>query len=321
MCRKSLILAGLVWLGLLCIDASLAQSPTPSADDTTTPRPLSILFAGDIMLDGGPGHAVLRGVDPFADFATELLTADLTIGNLECVIAREGRIAHKPYTFRGPSESLPWLQKYFDALSVANNHTLDFGEAGFVGQLQLLEQGRLPSFGGGRNLAAARKPLLLECRGRRIALLGYNGFRPDESSATDQTAGVAPLDRELMVADIQLARRELSAEIVLPYLHWGPELVAQPEPTQIELARALIDAGASAVIGTHPHVTQTVDIYRGKPILYSLGNFVFDYYPGDPEEWIGWLAVLKFHTDGIIDLETTAYTIDLVGIPRKIPVD
>ncbi len=293
-----------------------AQPQAGRADE-----PLTILFAGDIMLDGGPGHAIRRGVDPFAEFAGLLAAADVTVGNLECVIATQGRVAHKPYTFRGPTQALPLLQRHFDGLSIANNHTLDFGVEGFVGQLEFLEQGRLPTFGGGRNLTVARTPWLVERRGKRIAFLGYNGFHPEESAATETTAGVAPLDVELILADLRAAREQHRADIILPYLHWGAELVAQPEAAQRELARRLIDGGASAVIGTHPHVTQTVDIYRGKPIIYSLGNFVFDYYPGDPAEWTGWLTTLKFHPDGGIDLETTAYTIDLVGIPRVIRED
>ncbi|MDX1967778.1 MAG: CapA family protein [Planctomycetaceae bacterium] len=280
---------------------------------------VSILFGGDVMLDGDPGHAVMKGVDPFADFAEILQSADLTICNLECVISEKGAVAHKPYTFRGASKSLPLLQKHFDAVSLANNHTLDFGTAGFVGQLELLEQGRLPYFGGGRNLISARRPLIFERNGLRVALLAYNDFQASESAATDKKPGVAPLEIEQVVADITAARTVERADVVIPFLHWGPELVPQPRKYQQELARRMIDAGASAIVGAHPHVTQTVDLYRGRPIIYSLGNFVFDYYPNDPPVWVGWLARLTFSKSGDVELESTAFEIDEVGIPRRFP--
>lgn len=288
------------------------------AADEAVQRPVSIVFAGDVMLDGGPGHAITKGIDPFAEFALQLKSADLAICNLECVISDRGRVAHKPYTFRGARGSLPLLKQHFSAVSVANNHTLDFGIEGFVAQLELLETGQLAYFGGGRTLAEARRPLILTRQGYRIALLGYNDFYSEDYAATDTQAGIAPLNIAMITEDIRRARDEAKADIVIPFVHWGPELVEEPESAQRVWARQMIDAGASAVIGSHPHVTQTVEIYRGKPIVYSLGNFVFDYYPGDPPEWIGWLAKLTFQRDGTVDLETTAFKIDPVGIPRLI---
>ena len=84
------------------------------------------------------------------------------------------------------------------------------------------------------------------------------------------------------------------------------------------LARKLIDAGADAVMGRHPHVTQTIDIYHGKPIVYSLGNFVFDYFPRDPAIWTGWLVQLTFARLGV-DLKTFSVQLDAAGIPHLIP--
>jgi len=307
--------SGHIAVFLWCL--GLFQCQALSAEDVRQ-ETVSIVFAGDVMLDGGPGHAITKGIDPFAEFSTHLKAADLAICNLECVISDRGRVAHKPYTFRGAKGSLPLLKQHFSAVSVANNHTLDFGIEGFVSQLELLETGQLPYFGGGRTLADARRPLILVRQGYRIALLGYNDFYAEDYAATDSQAGIAPLDIAMMTEDIRRAKDEYQADVVIPFVHWGPELVEEPEPAQRAWARQMIDAGASAVIGSHPHVTQTVEIYRGKPIVYSLGNFVFDYYPGDPPEWIGWLTKLTFHREGQIDLETTAFKIDPVGIPRLI---
>jgi poly-gamma-glutamate synthesis protein (capsule biosynthesis protein) len=108
---------------------------------------------------------------------------------------------------------------------------------------------------------------------------------------------------------------------VVPFVHWGPELVAEPRPADRALARKMIESGAAAVIGAHPHVTQTVDVHRGAPIVYSLGNFVFDYYPVDPPEWTGWLARLTFAKGRGVELETRAVVLDAAGLPRPAAED
>ena len=128
--------------------------------------------------------------------------------------------------------------------------------------------------------------------------------------------GVNPLREEQLLADIAAARK--TADAVVPFVHWGPENTPQPRTWQPPLARKMVEAGAAAVIGAHPHVTQTVDAYRGAPIVYSLGNFVFDYYPVDPLEWTGWVTRLTFTKDRPVDLETRAVVLDAAGIPQPV---
>jgi len=292
----------------------LSSSSLVHADEGNST--IRLLFVGDIMLDNGPGHAISNGRDPFEACADLLYDADLTIGNLECVVGKGGNQLYKPYSFRAASDSPKLLKKYFDALSLANNHSWDYGADGFSEALRVLTAEGIPYFGGGSNLREARKPLVLECKGRKIGLLGYNEFRAIHYAATDELAGSAPLSELDMLADIQSAKKEFGCDIVIPYLHWGDEFYTMPRPDQRILARKLVDAGATAVIGAHPHVTQTVDIYRGAPIVYSLGNFVFDYFPGDPPEWSGWAVTLKIGSNGQVELETTVVELDPVGIPH-----
>ena len=102
--------------------------------------------------------------------------------------------------------------------------------------------------------------------------------------------GVAWLNEGEMLADIRAAREKQHADVVIPFLHWGTEMAPRPSDWQREMAHHLIDAGSTAVIGAHPHVTQPIESYRHHPIAYSLGNFVFDYYPVDPPVWTGWLG-------------------------------
>ena len=306
----------------LAIAVWLATIPAQAADEipgrtASPPGSLSVMFVGDIMLDGGPGHAIASGRDPFAACAALLMNADFTIGNLECVLGRGGKRVLKNYSFRAAKDSPTLLKRYFSGVSVANNHSFDFGPEGLVEMLAILDREGIPRFGAGATLAEARRPLLLEKKGEenglRIALLGANGYRADNYAPGETTAGVAPLREAEILAAIAAARKQ--ADAVVPFVHWGPELVAQPREADMALARKMIDAGASAVIGSHPHVTQTIDIHRGVPIIYSLGNFVFDYFPDDPPQWTGWVAKLTFAKNQPVGLETRAVVLDPAGLP------
>jgi poly-gamma-glutamate capsule biosynthesis protein CapA/YwtB (metallophosphatase superfamily) len=285
------------------------------------PHKVSIVFAGDVMLDGGPGHALANGKDVFADVAKLLASADFAVCNLECVVADGGKQVAKNYTFKAFPSCIPTLKQHFAAVCVANNHSGDFGPKALREQCDLLDKAGLPYFGGGRDAREAHRPLILEKNGRRIALLGYNRFPPSAFEATDKRPGVAWLREDEVVSDIRAARKEHRADIVIPFLHWGCEMEAAPSNERKQLAQHLIDAGADAVIGGHPHVTQTVDIYHGKPIVYSLGNFVFDYFPVAPPVWTGWLVRLEFGPRGGVDLESFGVELDPAGIPHVIPTE
>jgi poly-gamma-glutamate capsule biosynthesis protein CapA/YwtB (metallophosphatase superfamily) len=278
-----------------------------------------IVFAGDVMLDGGPGHTIVHGGDPFAEFGPILGGADIAVGNLECVLADGGEQVLKPYTFRAPQESLPLLKRYFTALGLANNHTGDYGKDAFLRQLNTLDAAKLPYFGGGRNRQEARRPLILERNGMRVALLGYNDFQPRSFAAGENLPGTAWLVDDDVLADVKAARQCDRADVVIPFLHWGRESSPEPIKWQRDFARQLIDAGATAIVGAHSHVTQTVDIYKGRPIVYSLGNFVFDYYPVDPAVWTGWIVRLTIRRSGEVDLETFVLQIDKAGTPHLLP--
>ena len=270
------------------------------------------------MLDGGPGHLITNGEDPFLFVGALLRDADATVGNLECAIVSTGHAVDKPYTFRGPTTALPLLRQYFSGVSLANNHSADWGRQGFVSELNLLKSADVAWFGGGRDLAQARSPLILERNGIRLALLGYNEFPPHSFAATTGSAGTAWLVESEVIKDIRAARLTKQADIVIPYLHWGHEFDEVPDAQQQALARRLIDAGADAVVGSHPHVTQTVDWHNGHPIIYILGNFVFDYYPGDPKVWKGWIIRLTFEPPASPKLEIFPVTLDAAGVPRLV---
>jgi poly-gamma-glutamate synthesis protein (capsule biosynthesis protein) len=154
---------------------------------------------------------------------------------------------------------------------------------------------------------------LLERAGVRIALLGYDEFQPRAFEAGADTPGVAWSEDEQVITDIRAARA-LGAQLVIPFMHWGWENEGAPCPRQRKLARVLLDAGADAVIGSHPHVTQGAETYDGKPIIYSLGNFVFDGFETEPTR-TGWLLRLTVDEHGVLHWETVVARLDERGLP------
>lgn len=129
--------------------------------------------------------------------------------------------------------------------------------------------------------AAARKPAVFEKGGVKVAILGYDGISSKYYGATDTTIGDAPLNGTYIKEDVAAARAA-GAQVVVVFPHWGIEYTFGPSPAQQRLGHLMIDAGADLVIGNHPHWVQSVEIYKGKPIWYSLGNFTFDQSWSEP---------------------------------------
>ena len=294
--------------------ACLLALPAAAAD-----REASLVFVGDIMVAERPGELIARGVDPFQPFAPLLASHDLRIGNLECVVATGGTALAKPYTFRADPGVLPVLKRHFDAMSLANNHSGDFGKAAFAEQLDLMRVAGLAGFGGGRNATEAHAPLVVERNGLRIALLGYLEFKPRSFEADATRPGVAwSGEDEQVIEDIVAARTVHHADIVIPFMHWGWEEEAQPSPRLRAFARRMIDAGADMVVGGHPHVTQGAEVYRGKPIVYSLGNFLFNGFETEATT-TGWVLSLKVGPDGVRSWRTHVARLDADGVPHPAP--
>lgn len=277
-----------------------------------------LVFVGDVMLADGPGAFIADGGDPFAEFADLFDSADLVVGNLECVVATGGSPEDKPWTFRAHPRVIPLLTRYFHAVSAANNHSGDFGPAALCEQFRLFDEAQMPYFGAGPNRTAAHRPLIVKRRGVRIALLGYNDYPPRRFEATDHRPGTAWIDRNVITAAIALLRRHEPSLIIIPYLHWGEEEERRHSDEQETLAKALIDAGADLIVGSHPHVVQDVGEYRGRPIFYSLGNFVFDNF-ADPECYKSCVLRVEMAGRSVVRWTKTPVQIDKQGIPHRDP--
>ncbi len=284
---------------------------TTEAADTVT-----LLFAGDIMLGGKAGIEIQEKRDPFRHVAKLLGSADVRIGNLENPITDHAvATPNKPFVFKAAPQSAEVLAHHFDVLSLANNHMGDYGEQGVLDTLLHLNQQQIKAVGGGKTLASAHHPGLFTVNGISLAILAYNDFFPRRFEAMEQRAGVAWCDEDEIIFDIQQIKQADPTTHVILFMHWGEEHRSEANARQRKIAQRAIDHGASAVIGTHPHTIQNIEIYKNKPILYSLGNFVFDGFT-DVDNNTGWLAWLTFDTQGAQSLTTQHVTLDTEGLPH-----
>lgn len=241
----------------------------------------TLTVVGDVMLGRGVGG------DPLRPMARRLASADITVGNLESTLAVLG----SPNPVQGDPFSASRTVRRdlraagFDALSLANNHTGDYGAASLVETVRLLREGGLRPFGAGRDLAAARRPAVLERDGVRFGFVGFNaiGETPEAgagrpgANAVSMPPRTGPLDRaELgrVLGDVRRLARRVDVVVVMP--HWGTQYTHRPEPVQHDVARALARAGADLVVGGHPHWVQGAETISGSLVVHSLGNFVFD---------------------------------------------
>ncbi len=238
---------------------------------------LIISAVGDVMLAGSGTSTYNReGYDyPFVKLAPELAKGDLLVGNLEAPIARCGaEFTTKQFRFKTDPRAAAALKRAgFSVVTLANNHMLDYGVEGLRQTLAYLDQQRIGHSGAGADLAAARKEAVVTVKGKTVAFLAYSFTFPEEFYAGSERPGTAPGQPGYYREDI--GRAKANYDYVVVSFHWGAEKATEPKPYQHAAAHLAIDAGADLVIGHHPHVLQGIELYKGRAIFYSLGNFVF----------------------------------------------
>lgn len=253
-------------------------------------RPLRLVAVGDLLLAAGPrGGTCDRGpAGIFAGVADVLGAGDVVLGNLECTLPGSGAtVETEPRVISTPQLVRQIAAAGFTVVSLANNHMFDCLADGFDRLRDLLDEIGVAHFGAGDDLDQAAAPVIIEAKGIRLAFLGVADHRSGTPFfAAPGRWGVAPLDLDRLASQIQELRDEVDHVIVSP--HWGEERFLIPSPEQVDQARRLIDAGASMVLGHHPHVLQGLEFRNGRPIIYSLGNFVatdVSYTGGDAIRW------------------------------------
>jgi poly-gamma-glutamate synthesis protein (capsule biosynthesis protein) len=272
-------------------------------------RPVTLAAVGDITLGEqvGPTLDRLGGHYPWASVAPLLRRADITIGNLETAVSSRGTPAAKQYTFRGAPWMLRPVHSYagFDVLTLANNHAVDLGRAALLDTIHAVRAAGMQAIGAGANAWRARRPAIVASGALRIAFLGYSDVNPPGFSATTDAPGTARADPEEIAADVHAALRR--ADVAVCFFHWGVELHAQPDSRQRELASACLHAGASLVLGAHPHVFgPVVRPTRRTLVAWTLGNFVFP--SAGPTARTGILQV-RLGADGVEGYDKAPVTI------------
>jgi len=245
-------------------------------------KEIKIAFVGDIMLDRGVEQKVQKYGNNnfnfiFNDIKEDLKQYDFLIGNLEGPISNKGEDKHNLYSFRMNPEVIPILKEVgFDAVSVANNHMGDWGIEAMEDTFSRLDNENIKILGGGLNLNDAIKPKILEKNNTKIVLISFSEFGKDIFDATKNTAGISIISEENLREGIEFAREK--GDIVIVNFHFGEEYQKVQNFYQENFAKMAIDFGADLVVGTHPHVIQSLERYKNSYISYSLGNFVFDQY-------------------------------------------
>ena len=257
---------------------SVAADDETLSAGTVQVRPVTLAAVGDITFGEqvGPTLSRLGGRYPWTSVAPLLRRADVTTGNLETSVSSRGTPSAKQYTFRGAPWMLRPVHSYagFDVLTLANNHAVDFGRAALLDTIHAVQAAGMEAIGAGASSWRARRPAIVVSGGLRIAFLGYSDVNPPGFSATAGAAGTARADPVEIAADVHAALRR--ADVAVCFFHWGVELHAQPDSRQETLASACLHAGASLVLGAHPHVFGPVARpTRHTLVAWTLGNFVF----------------------------------------------
>ena len=265
--------------------APLLSSPPPSATTAATPRALqassrawlTIHGTGDVNLD--PSYIpelASRGFGWAWDGLDGLfLDDDLTVVNLECSPSSLGVPEDKDFTFQCSDGLAEMAAAGVDVANLGNNHSQDFGKEAMLEGIGNLSRAAVVPVGAGRTAAVAATPALFDIGGWRVAVVGFGGVMPHDGwVATADRAGIADGDTvESMVATVEAAASV--ADFVIVTIHWGVELDTNPRPEDVERAGAMIAAGADAIFGHHPHRLQPLEVVQGRPVFWSLGNFVW----------------------------------------------
>ncbi|MCK9276020.1 MAG: CapA family protein [Syntrophales bacterium] len=227
---------------------------------------IKVMAVGDISL------ITRNNLPPFSKVEAIFRKKDILFGNLETTLSLYGEKAQKrTLLYTSPDKAFYLKKAGFDVLNVANNHTLDLGTTGFNETMEALYRNNIAPVGGA-NRMFNRPYAVIEKKGIRCCFMGYElrGFSDREKGVF-----INKIQKEKILADIDSAKA--ISDIVLVSLHWGEENVHFPSPKQIQFARSLIDAGATVILGGHPHVFQGIERYKNGLIVYSLANFQFDY--------------------------------------------
>ncbi len=280
---------------------------------------IKMIAVGDVMLSRKVEETMKAKKDfkyPFLETAKITSGADIVFGNLETSIIHGRKIGYGEMVFRTDPKSIEGLKfAGFNILSIANNHIMNFGKSGLENTIKNLDDNNILHAGAGMSLENIYKPAIKEIKGIKFAFLAYTYNSDKRKLSKEDFYGVANMNIEKMKSEVQKAK--LEADVVIVSMHAGTEYRTTANKSQKDFAYAAIDAGADLVVGHHPHVVETVEKYKGKYILYSLGNFVFDQMWSD-ETRLGAIAEIIFKGKEVDNIKFTPVKIFDYSQPRVI---
>ena len=258
------------------------QNPTNASTDSEKDDSFEMFFGGDVMLDNSDilTHYDNKGIKGILSsfLLNEMLSADMTVINQEFPFSTRGTpMEDKQFTFRvNPSYVNIFKESGVDMASLANNHALDYGTDALTDSFTTLDKAGIFYSGAGNSRERASKPYITKWNNKSIGVLSASRVIPVADWNIDNRSPglLCTYDSTALVNSIKAAKKQ--CDFVAVYVHWGVERENMPQEYQQELAKAYINAGADLVIGSHPHVPQGVEYYNGKPIIYSLGNYIFN---------------------------------------------
>lgn len=254
-----------------------------SSDTDSNKTNLSVTVTGDVMFGRKTASVLSQSESPYRYVSNVTNTSDILLVNTE-----------NPFTTSSdavkPDVPLKASPEYIDLINgtqgtvvatTANNHIYDYGLEGLTDTIENLDAKGILHVGSGQNKQEATEPVTIEKNGYNVTIFNYmdsSNFQEYSSdvmpSATDDRAGYSAWDNT--ESSQQISEAKEYSDFVIVYMHYGNEYSRSPNDSQKDISHKAIDAGADTVIGTHPHVTQGIEMYNGKPIFYSLGNFIFD---------------------------------------------
>jgi poly-gamma-glutamate synthesis protein (capsule biosynthesis protein) len=276
--KRAGTLCGLLLLITLTISTVTYSADTdPSSLNQTSDQTVNTLMAVGDLSFSGIDHIILKNPEyPWAGTKEILQTATTLMGNQEIPLSNRGAMyTKKTWLLRADPRTVQSLNLAgFDIVTLANNHILDYGPIAMQDTLDALDSAKIAHVGAGANLDEARRAVFITTpNGIKLAFLSYSLVYPEIFWASKTRPGTPYGDPAYFVPDIQKAKT--MADYVIVSFHWSDELHFYPSDYQKIYGRKCIDAGASVVIGHHPHVLQGLEVYKKGLIAYSLGNFVF----------------------------------------------